>query len=203
MRKAALIAVLAAFLPAVSLADTATYEAHHRPAAELASLVGFALRGEAPALTADEKSSRVLITGPGEQVKRAVTLLGTLDHAPRPVTLEIALEMDDKDRPAVVWHARVSALSGVTARVRLESAPVPIAGGTLSALSGKFTATWTDEGWDVRAQLELSCAGAALPKDVRLTGAVRAPANKQKELARVLIAPGRVLVLKVGCQAGM
>lgn len=175
-------------------ADGATYQAHHRPAQELAALVGFSLRAEAPAMTADEKTNQVLITGPTATVTLARARLAELDRAPVALSLELFVHVDGQ----VVWQARVAALSGVTARVELAGArslPLP-AGGTLVGLKGSFTATRVESASDLRATLEAALDGASGPRTVRLKGSARLAGDPVQEVAHVQLSTGRALQLK-------
>lgn len=175
-----------------AFAERATYQAHHRPAAELAGLVGFSFRGVV-AFAADEKTNQVLVDGGAAAVAQARVRLAELDRAPVPLSVELVVTSDGK----AVWRGKVAVLSGVTARVELggvREIALP-AGGTLTALKARVTATVVKDGVDVRAHAEVSLDGAAGARTVRLTGSARAAAGQARDVARVELAAGRVLAL--------
>ena len=182
----------AAFAPL--LAETATFEAHHRPAAELAALVGFALRGEGAGLTADEKSNRVILTGSQAGMERARRVLADLDRPPRPLMLEVELTAGGG---GAVWRAKLGLLSGVTGRVDVtdfHGLTLP-GGGKLNAVHGRFTVTEVAEGLDVRGTLEVAVDGGAGARTVKVTGQARAKAGERCRLGEALTGAGETLGL--------
>lgn len=166
-------------LAAGALAGTAGYQAHHRPAQELARLVGFALRSEACHFTADEKTNTVIVAGPEAAVAQAVARLGELDRAPLGLSVLLVVELEGK--PA--WQGRMSALSGVTARLGTE------------ALRGSVTATQVAGAFDVRVQLDVKTGSST----TRVATAVRTSAGRA-ELARLPV-EGKTLVVSAQVEA--
>ena len=191
------LAIAAALVPGALFAESASYQAHHRPAPELARLVGFALRTESLVLTADEKSNTVLIAGAPAAVGEARARLASVDRAPVQLTVELVLEADGQ----AVWQGRHALLSGVNARVQLRRSPAIAlpGGGSITALDGHVTVTAVDGARDIRALLNVELAGARVPASVRLDGSARASDAAAVEIARLPLDGARTLALRVTC----
>jgi hypothetical protein len=183
-RRALPLAGLFSFL-ALAHADTATYLAKHRPAAELAGLAALSMRSARPHILADEKSDRIAIDGPPTAVRAALDLLGKLDVAPRALAIEIEVVSGKEVR----WQARLAAFSGVTARASRKPA------GKLAAVEAKATATWLDGRWDVRALADVTLEGGT---KVSVRGQARVADGERAEVGAVEAAGERVeLVVRV------
>lgn len=135
-------------------------------------MVGFALRSESCAFTADEKTNTVLIAGPEAGVKQALARLADVDRAPASLTVLLVVAVDDKP----VWQGRVAVLSGVTATLDTTS------------VRGAITATRVVGAYDLRAKLAVR-AGARFA-DVR----VATRTGSAAELARLPVEGGVMTV---------
>lgn len=184
---------LAAVLSFPAHADTASYPARHRPAAELAGLAGLAMRGARPHLVADEKSNRVTVDGPPAAVRGALKLLEELDVQPRPVELDLELRQGGE----VLWSAHLRSFSGVTARAslapaaRVSRADAPAA--RVSRVDVRATATWVGGRYDVRVYGDVTLPGATMV----LRGQVRAGDGEKVEIGSVKTPAGKPLSLAV------